>query len=303
MNLLATRACVALVAAGLAFGWHQQRRELLLAQLRQESDRLEVERASSRARAGWIPVLRMNADVSARTSFPPSSLRTEFVPPEVAPPRRLPVSEGRNTLFAREDLAKGEILVRARIFTEAPWLRRSPENAGHCYYRLDLPCLRAVSGFLRPGDRVDVLAMMTSSERSVCRIVCPCAEVVWAGETALVSWHLQDEESRGNLGASRLLLSLPWSSARRLMELERQGATLSLALHAPGAGGPCATAGWTDELLALDRGSGGQPFEVPAEVLARNATALQAAGSEPAAVSTSRPERLPRPGWATALDN
>ncbi|MBI4870225.1 MAG: Flp pilus assembly protein CpaB [Candidatus Riflebacteria bacterium] len=260
-----------------------------------------LRREAGAPRLGWVQVVRAARSIRAHERIRSEEVFTDWVPPHLAPAGSILLPQEVRGRFALRTFSPGELITESRIARNRSWLQLPRPASGRCCFSLRMPGLQAVSGFIRSADFVDILATIECAGAPSCRIVVSKLEVLRV-EPDWPSYH-EGLSRNGNLDTVRVVLSVPRQDVARLLELERRGASLSLAWDLTPANPARPTTGWTLDLLAADRGATGVPGNMAPEILARNRDLLRASDCLARATEiAARPPETGSPAWVQDFD-
>lgn len=220
-----------LIAAVFGFFYIQnQRQRELQRQQEEEAERKKLELQARQAREGKVNVLRANVALPANTRVPETAVRVETISREFAPPNSNLKIDDVVDKFTTETIPKDDVINRLRLTSE----QRSLESflqEGERFYSVKMDGVSAVSGFVKQGDRVDVLAVMSYQNTQSCRTVMSNLEIFSVDQ---YRWEITaDEKKKGNLGSITITFRLTGDQASRLIQLVQIGAQLKFSLRPP----------------------------------------------------------------------
>ncbi len=224
---------VGLVLIAVVFGFfyiQNQRQRDLQRQQEEEAERKKLELQARQAREGKVNVLRANVALPANTRVPETAVRVETISREFAPPNSNLKIDDVVDKFTTETIPKDDVINRLRLTSE----QRSLESflqEGERFYSVKMDGVSAVSGFVKQGDRIDVLAVMSYQGTQSCRTVMSNLEIFSVDQ---YRWEITaDEKKKGNLGSITITFRLTGDQASRLIQLVQIGAQLKFSLRPP----------------------------------------------------------------------
>ncbi len=234
---------VVLIVAGLGYMQFQAAQEAAA-----EANRLRAEEAEKiaerarQAKQGKVQVLRANVNLRANTRVPETAIRVDTIDKKFAPPNsRLRLSDVVNR-YTTETIYKDEISNKARLTDQARKLTTFLQE-GERFYSMRIEGISAVSGFIKQGDRVDIMAIMEYNRQQICRTVLSNLEIFSVNK---YMWEVSAEEKqKGNLGTLTITFKLSGRQASRLIQLVQLGANLRFSLRPPTDLDQTITPGWT----------------------------------------------------------
>lgn len=289
---------ITLLVSGALLAWQvhrvrQERKRDLERAEEADRRRKEMELARIEARKTKTVVVRPNVYLPAGGRILETAVRYETIDRRLAPAGAAASLEEVIGKYAAETLPKDDVVNRRRLSPGPFHPERAPEWAGKCFQVLRVPGRQAVSGFVKAGDTVDLLATRNVSGTLACWPV--VAGAVVFSVNGVRRETTAEEAQTGSLEPAELVLVLERGQARCVLELAGRGASFTLALGSPGRPDAIPSHGWTSDLLLADRGARGHPEGVGPALLGSSRGHLRRLTCSdppaPAGVATTAPTR------------
>ncbi|MBI2944357.1 MAG: Flp pilus assembly protein CpaB [Candidatus Wallbacteria bacterium] len=239
-----------LVAGALGFLFFQNQRERERQRVAEEEERRKkIELQLRQAQEGKVTVLRANVALPANTRVPDTAIRSETISKDFAPRDAILKVEDVVDKFTTEQIPKDDIVNRNRL-TDAARTLESFLQEGERFYSIRVDGVNAVSGFIKQGDHVDIVAILTYGGIQVCRTVLSNLEIF---SVNAYKWEISAEDKKkGDLGNMTVTFRLNGDQASRLIQLIQLGIQPRFMLRPPSDIDPTLTYGWTVEHIVND---------------------------------------------------
>ncbi len=203
-KLLLLSLLLALVAAGLVYRYLGE---------------LEAEQKKA---SNLVPVLVPRSEIPARSKLEESMFMITEIPATALHADALVKREEVRGAFARDRLLPGEQVLSSRlVYAETKSGMSYRVSTGHRALTLAVNSVSGVSGYILPGDRVDILVTMdvqdaANEETTMTAAVVENIRVLAAGA------HTQ-EQNREQLPADNITVEVPVAEVTRLVQASERG--------------------------------------------------------------------------------
>ncbi|MBI3893782.1 MAG: Flp pilus assembly protein CpaB [Candidatus Wallbacteria bacterium] len=240
-----------LVVGVLGFLFIQNQRAKETQRMQEEDARRKaMELQLRQAQEGKVNVLRANISLPANTRVPDSAVRAETISKDFAPREAILRQEEVIDKFTTEQIPKDDFINRQRLTDSARTLESFLQE-GERFYSIRIDGVNAVSGYVKQGDHVDVVAILNyAGALQMCRTVLSNLEIF---SVNAYKWEISaDEKKKGDMGNMTITFKLDGDKASRLIQLLQLGIQPRFMLRPPSDIDPTITYGWTLDQIVND---------------------------------------------------
>lgn len=189
-----------------------------------------------------VTVIQARQDIPKGTTADEIASRDLFekrsIPREYASPGALSSLAPVSGMILAVSLTKGEQFTATKFQEEREMGLSFSIPAGMVAVSVPVDDMRGVAGFLKAGDKVDVLATFTpSGGKPVTRILLQKVEVLAVGSAAQPDTKSRQSTTRASTQKQTITLSVTASDAEKVVFAQEEGTIWIALLPAKGAGG------------------------------------------------------------------